>query len=624
MPKWTLKSLAWAFIALLPLFSGCATHRIGVNRVSTREAYQQVEANVLLSGRLSSDTRTILHRYELTDLVEDDPSKAVLLLHQRALLNSERGLLYALAELSYLAGDSSEDLSSDFYLASAVYAYLFLFGAGQDRVDPFDRRFRFACDLYNYSLGQALLDRSSSKSIVRLESGTRSLPAGQLEVLVKSPEADFRMEQFEQFLLADAYRVRGLSVRNRTPGLGAPLIAVGHIEQSLRIKRSSPVTAFLRLPGDTLAQLNSNGSPATLELYSGYTTRDLTVADQTVPLEKDLTVARAYTLDGSFGWRAQKLNFFLPGAGLPGQIVFTEPYQPGRIPVVLVHGTYSSPVAWGEMLNTLYGDELIRKRYQIWLYLYSSSKPIVFSGAEFREILTDTVQKLDPDGRDQSLQNMVVIGHSQGGLVAKMACTDSEDRLWRVFSDRPLEELNLDQQKEDEVRRYIFIEALPFVRRVVFISTPHRGSYRIGGALRRIVRRLVSVPGNVSRTTSLLHGTDGITVPELFRTSKLTSIDGMSPRNPLLLALADIPVAPEIKAHSIIPLKGKGDLRKLTSDGVVTYKSAHVKYVESELIIRGPHSCQDLPLNIEEIRRILYTHLSELGEPTTLISKKEN
>jgi hypothetical protein len=47
-------------------------------------------------------------------------------------------------------------------------------------------------------------------------------------------------------------------------------------------------------------------------------------------------------------------------------------------------------------------------------------------------------------------------------------------------------------------------------------------------------------------------------------------------------------------------------------DGVVAYASAHVDYVESELVVRGSHSCQSLPATIEEVRRILHEHLKEL------------
>ena len=51
-------------------------------------------------------------------------------------------------------------------------------------------------------------------------------------------------------------------------------------------------------------------------------------------------------------------------------------------------------------------------------------------------------------------------------------------------------------------------------------------------------------------------------------------------------------------------------------DGVVAYPSAHVDYVESELVVRGPHSCQNLPATIEEVRRILHEHLEELPPGT--------
>ena len=80
-------------------------------------------------------------------------------LHAKAVATGERDLLFALAELSYLAGDHfSRSVNApiardprDYYLGAAVYAWLFLFGEGTDRSpDAFDRRFRTACDLYNY------------------------------------------------------------------------------------------------------------------------------------------------------------------------------------------------------------------------------------------------------------------------------------------------------------------------------------------------------------------------------------------------------------------------------------------------------------------------------------------
>ena len=54
---------------------------------------------------------------------------------------------------------------------------------------------------------------------------------------------------------------------------------------------------------------------------------------------------------------------------------------------------------------------------------------------------------------------------------------------------------------------------------------------------------------------------------ELGAGGKLTSIDDMSPTNPLLLALAETPAAQPIEAHSIIPVEGAGDYHT-GNDGV--------------------------------------------------------
>jgi hypothetical protein len=82
------------------------------------------------------------------------------------------------------------------------------------------------------------------------------------------------------------------------------------------------------------------------------------------------------------------------------------------------------------------------------------------------------------------------------------------------------------------------------------------------------------------------------------------AIDNMSPRNPGLRILASIPVPSRIPAHLIIAVKGDGP-KEEGDDGVVTYRSAHIDEVVSELVVRWGHSCQGQPEVIEEIRRIL-------------------
>src|SRR5205814_632175 len=149
------------------------------------------------------------------------------------------------------------------------------------------------------------------------------------------------------------------------------------------------------------------------------------------------------------------------------------------------------------------------------------------------------------EGTNAMLHQMVVIGHSQGGLLTKATAISSGDRLWHLLNTNRFETLKMDEAKRAQLRQMLFIEPLPFVKRVVFICAPHRGSYLSGGFARRWAARLVSLPGAI-----VSHGQDVLTLSagseagKFFNNRVPTSLDGMSPKNPALLAMADIPVVP--------------------------------------------------------------------------------
>jgi hypothetical protein len=123
----------------------------------------------------------------------------------------------------------------------------------------------------------------------------------------------------------------------------------------------------------------------------------------------------------------------------------------------------------------------------------------------------------------------------------------------------------------------------------------------------------------VSRGKEMIELTRGSEVETFLNGRMPTSLDGMSPKNPMLPVVASIPVSPSIKAHSIIAVQGNGDYH-IGRDGIVAYDSAHVDYVESEFIVRSYHTCLDEPATIQELRRILHTHLDQLP-PGTLMAE---
>jgi len=615
-----------ALMGLMPLailLAGCVAP-IGTERVTVRQAYADVDANALSTGRPSLNTVAILHRFNLEHVADRQPDEAVRQLHQIALDTGDRELLFALAEMSYVAGvrigrsvkawDPRD--ARDYYLGAAVYAWLFLFGDGKEAPPTaFDRRTRQACDLYNYGLGLAFRKGKDTNGIVQLEYGRRRLPAGELDVRQSSMNAPSSLEEFDQILLADQYRVRGMSLHNRSPGIGTPLLCVGRLDPVLGIHLCAPATLVLRGPA-SLAELDSGNAIGLLELHFESDNGAITVGKAQVPLEIDLTTFRAYTLNQTRIWSLGKLQFLAPARHSHSQLIPNQSFKPDKIPVVFVHGTFSSPVTWAKMANSLAADPVLRQRYQMWSYNYGSGNPLLYSMADLRSALTAEIRRLDPQGTNAALRHMVIIGHSQGGLLAKGTILDAGDRIWRQYNTNRIEDLDLTEAERADFRLLLFPEPLPFVKRVVFIATPHRGSYLAGGFARRLAQRLISFPGAlVSRGTDMLRLSSGAETGRFFHGRMPTSLDGMSPRNPILLTMAEIPVPSSVKAHSIIPVLGRGDYRK-ARDGVVAYQSAHVDEVNSELIVRCKHACLNHPTTIEEVRRILHEHLEDLSGTT--------
>jgi pimeloyl-ACP methyl ester carboxylesterase len=608
-----------ALLAVVVGLTGCLTP-VGTQKSVPAQVYDEVHENAISGSKLSPYTLRVLRRFDLVEQFDKSPRSTLQLLHQKAIATKDRDLVFALSELNYLAGErirhsvkawEPQD-DRDYYLASAVYAWFFMFDENSATPsEAFDLRFRTACDFYNYALSRALSEPHSTNATAVLEGGARTIPLGQIEVEFRHQDFPWPMDDFEGFLLADHFKVRGLSVRNRQPGLGAPLVGTTKPDSKNGLSRCVAATVFLRLNGNW-ADLSAGRLRASLELYSAFDKSSVEVAGRSVPLQTDTTVQLASLLNQSLVWRLGMMQFLSFKETIANGVYLSQPYEPGKVPVVFVHGTFSSPVWWAEMVNTLSADPEIQKHCQFWQFIYNSGSPTALSAAKLRESLTEKVKSLDPDHKDPGLQQMVVIGHSQGGLLTKMTATDTGDTLLRaLLKTNKLENLGLTPHQQERVRHFLCLEALPFVKSVIFISTPHRGSYLAGSFARRLARKLVTLPSRIVNSTKELAGlTEKFDIPKDLRGIP-TSLDSMSPRNPIQLALADIPLAPGVKGHSIIAVKGDGDYHQ-GKDGLVAYSSAHVDYVESEFIVRGPHSCQGMPSTIEEVRRILREHLATL------------
>jgi pimeloyl-ACP methyl ester carboxylesterase len=611
--RWTRQGRVGVLAGLGLALAACAGP-VGTTRVDPTIVQRDLARSAVSTGEPSWPTRNVLFERGLFEAYADRPETALAELHKTMVASGgDPDLLFALAELSYLHGKATT--KREYELAAAVYAWALLFpedgGGAPGRFDP---RLRLAADLYNWSITGAFASDDGSEVVPR--AATFELPFGPMAVAFDPASLRAGERELVQLVPVAELAVHGFAMRYRWPGLGAPLAAATRplegatpgrdlVGPRLRV----PLTALLRIPHARRALVRGEPLTSTLELHLAWAGESVSIASEQVPLENEPTAALALTFTGIPIVQLEMLGLLGRLTGVARDrppLVSSTPYKPGLIPVVFVHGTGSSIVRWAEMYNRLLADAEIRRRYQFWFFQYDSGNPIALSSLRLREALTGAIARLDPEGKDPALRQMVLMGHSQGGLLVKMQVVSSGDRLWNAASRKPLAELTLKDETRDLLQRGLFVEPSPNVSRVVFIATPHQGSFVAGRQfIANAVRRLLTLPAALTGMgADIARNRDALTTSALFVPS---AVDNMSPRHHFIKALQEIPVAPTIKAHSIVAVIGDGPVEK-GDDGVVQYSSAHIAGVESELVVRSEHSTQGRPETIEEVRRILRLH----------------
>ena len=193
----------------------------------------------------------------------------------------------------------------------------------------------------------------------------------------------------------------------------------------------------------------------------------------------------------------------LPGHD-PGRLETRRPYERGKVPVVLIHGLWGSPRNWDGMIEDLEADPALRTRFQFWTVRYASGDSIPYSAHLLRQSLRRARRVFDPDGTDAAFDRMVLVGHSLGGILAKMMVQSGGPRLWQTVCARPIDQVIGPTEECQLLRQAFFYKRVPEVRRVIFIATPHRGSPLASGRLKELGTQLCWRPNRFFRAHELV------------------------------------------------------------------------------------------------------------------------
>ena len=419
--------------------------------------------------------------------------------------------------------------------------------------------------------------------------------------------------------LVAARRLGFAGIRNvyRRDGFGAELVAVaaerpdGVAEDTLAGTEIGyvPVTAVLRFPGSSLEEVMT-AREATFEAYGSALHESISLNGTEVRLAADFTAPYALWLNRSrFRRQVGRVLTRSTEELVEPRVFLMQPYDPDRVTVVLIHGLASSPNAWVDLANELTGDEEIRRHYQVWEVFYRSGLSLAYNTRAIRAALKQTLDRFDPGRAARASHRMVLVGHSLGGVIARLLVLDVGDALWRmVLGHAPSAE---ERQRLAAAAPYFDLVPMAEVGRAVFLASPHHGTARARGWLGRLASPFIRTPPSLVAEYKAIADQLEPVAPAHAAIVRAApdAIEVVDDRDAYLAATAKRPIAAWVAYHSIIACARPAASPRDCTDGLVPYASAHLDGAASELTVSSRHRVQEAPAAILELRRILHLHL---------------
>jgi pimeloyl-ACP methyl ester carboxylesterase len=421
---------------------------------------------------------------------------------------------------------------------------------------------------------------------------------------------------FDRVLPASSFRPQAYTNIAAGEGTGAPVVLAYENVEQLRSERAFRPGNGIYVPGTVVLEFGhparSQGTvPVRLRILNTFDHRHISVRGSDVPLAWNTTSAVECNLENHYVRKNGLIGLLRPDKRSEDSGLFgINAFDPKKIPVIFVHGLKSSPAIWKNALNDIYNDPELCARYQPLLFMYPSGLPVPASAARLRESIQEYRDLWDPRHESRAFEQMVLVGHSMGGLLSRLQIIDSGDALWKAFFSRPVDQIPwIPPEERKNLDASLIFKHQSAVKRVVFISVPHKGSQMADLRIVQLFVQLIKLPVQAAQlaTTALTEDPRYLNPALLnFHSLGLRSVDMLSPKHPYFAAINMRPLTAPF--HSIIGNRGKDTSREDSSDGVVPYWSSHVEGAQSELIVPYGHSCTTKPETVSEILRILRLH----------------
>ena len=518
---------------------------------------------------------------------------------------------------------------------SIRYSYAYLFETKRlpkDRI--FDNRQVQIRDFYNQALAKMVNGYSLRHPNQKIEKHIRVANSVYSVDVTNYPQ--LQDKEIENLLSSYNLNFSGLRSINRRDGFGSEFVAIlpkiekeeedqyimdpvhhdykNGVNPNIHTARYLAVTIAAEPESTETIEQIINGPNFNLKIYDPFNVDQLNVADKTYPLAANFSAPYGLWLAENNLGAAAYLSLIDRDKHLTmPHLYMLEPYNPNKKVIVLVHGLASSPEAWIRLTNDIMGDPVLRDHYQVWQTFYSTNMPILESRFQINTIINQAFSTLNPN--DSANKDAVLIGHSMGGIVARLLVSDADlsKPALALYNSR---QVNKFKDNQFFTQRFVMQPIMNFDR-AIFLSAPHRGTAFADRWFTKLARRIIKLPGAfvgaladavVDQDTNFKNFINEIGKgviqngpSDLSHNSKFTELtEDVMPRKGIVF-------------HSIMGNITDSTDPDVITDGIVPYRSAHLDGAASEQIFKGGHSIQETPEAVLELRRILRQHLVELG-----------